>query len=339
MFHPVVKNGVCINGCAEISPRAQKLQAAAIDSAVSINDIWDNDGVMPFIAFDSAFEAYVDERIDFMDHLRKKGVCLWPWVVLKEMPRCDRRSTILAWNQGPIPDCTATAGCVAVGAKTILNIAEGVPAEYDAFNALYVHAGITNGAINQGLSTFEVAEWLNTKGAYPVSVVGEDNLVKPQNLGQYEQAAAEYRSAICYITDFSPDQFFRLARAGLPFAFGSATFYSGDTLDSNGMGVGNKMTTGAHSEACLGAYHVVNGTEYVYIQNSHGKNYCMDRTQKPQSGYWVTKKRSEVLCHTAQNYGHPYITFPRCKISKKLSLATGMNLNFPKNAQEGKHDV
>lgn len=329
---PKILNGQCVNGCAEISPRDRKLQAAAVKTGVSVEYLWDHDGEMPIVAFDDSFNRYIDERIEFNRKLRKKGVCLWPWVIFAELPKSVKKSDVYDWNQGPIPDCTATAASGAAAFGKLIDIALGAPIEYDAFNALYLHYGITKGAIHQGLTTFEVAEWMNKNGSFPTAEVGKDNRTSPRDYSSKVMAAKKNRSAICYITSPTVETFFRLAEAGIPFMFGSAQFYAGDALDANGVGVGNRITSGAHAEACSGAYLKVNGTEYIHIQNSHGDGYSKDRTGKPKSGYWVTRKECALFCRTAANYGHPYISFPRGARSKRLSLANGMSLKFPKNA-------
>ena len=319
-----MKELVC--GLVPLDEKGKLAQAAAVKSAVPLKYLWDNPDDQPVVADDTEFQNWVDERIRFFDALKKKGYRLFPWIIDANLPAKWRRSEKLVWNQGPIPSCGSTATAHALEYYTLLSIAEGNPVEYTAFNPMYAHYGATGGWTNQGVTMFQSGELLNQTGAFSVEDVGTDNRSTPRDYRAKVPDAAKFRAAIVYIADNTPEMWFRLSRACLPFAFGSAQFYSGASKDRNGISVGSKITTGGHAECAAGCWLKVGSEEYIYIQNSHGDIYSLDETGKPDSGYWVTKEKCELFCSTAENYGKPFVPLLHCWRQDDASFASELNL-------------
>lgn len=313
-------------GLVTLDDEGRLAQARAVASAVPIKYLWDNPDEQPIIADDSVFQDWIDERIEFFAALRKKGYCFYPWLINREVPAKWRRSDIVVWNQGPIPSCGSTATAHALEYHTLISIAEGNPVEYTAFNPMYSHYGATGGWTNQGVTMFQSGELLNGIGAFSVEDVGSDNRSTPSDYSAKKPDAGKFKAAVCYIADNTPDMWFRLSRACVPFAFGSAQFYASAEKDKNGLAAAGRVTTGGHAECAAGCWTEVNGEEYIYIQNSHGDIYESDSTGKPKSGYWVTKRQCELFCSTAENYGKPFVPLPRCWRQDDASFAMELKL-------------
>lgn len=330
MFKPEIVKGVCVNGCVRLSETEKKEQALAKASAVPIcrilDSAWDNTGEQPIIADDGEFEDWVDDRIDFFTKLSKKGMCFFPWFINQQMPDKWRRSPKYIWNQGMIPSCGSTATVHAVENYMLYSMAEGNPVEYTSFNPMYTHYGSTGGRTNQGISMHQAGEQLNTVGLFSTEDVGMDNTSNPFDYKTVKAKAYQFRSAIVYIKDNDPDKWFKLAKACLPFAFGSGEFYNGSSKDKNGIDVGARTTVGGHAECSAGCYYRKNGEEYIYIQNSHGEIYGTDETGKPKSGYWVTKRECELLSRNADSYGTPFVPLTHSVMQDDMSFANEINL-------------
>jgi hypothetical protein len=289
--------------------------------------LWDNPGVQPIVADDSEFQAWVDSRIEFFDSLKNRGLCFYPWFIDQQLPDKWRRSNIVIWNQGSFPSCGSTATAHALEYCALLEIAGGTTIEYTAFNPMYSHYGATGGWTNQGVTMLQSGSLLNEVGAWSVEDVGTKNQRVPSDYQARVPDANKFRAAIVYIKDNSPDGWFRLSRACLSVAFGSAQFYNGTSKDKNGLSVGSRVTTGAHAE-CVGGCHVIfGGEEYIYIQNSHGNLYDTDFTGKPQSGYWVTKRECELFCETAERYGNPFVPIQHTWKQDDASFASELDLH------------
>lgn len=315
-----------VTGLVPLDENGRVAQARSIESAVPIKYLWDNPDEQPIVADDSEFQSWVDERIAFFTALRRRGFQFYPWLINAHLPKKWRRSDLLVWNQGSVPSCGSTATVHALEYHSLIAIAEGEPVEYTAFNPMYSHYGATGGRTNQGVTMFESSELLNRTGAWSVEDVGADNLKSPRDYAEKNSAAAKFKAAIVYIRDNSPDMWFRLAKACMPLAFGSAQFYTSASKDRNGFAVASRITTGGHAECSAGCWVESGGEEYIYIQNSHGDIYDTDTTGKPKSGYWVTKRECELFCETAERYGTPFVPLPRMYRQDDASFASELDL-------------
>ena len=319
-FKPELLGGVCINGCAEITEAGRAKLAAVKESAVPLDLLWNARGEMPVIAWDSALMDWINDRAEFLGRLRAEGKPTAFWNGFAALPKRDIKSPVLTWNQGSIPSCCLTATSHAIQAATLIASILGAPIKYDAVNPIYAHFVSLGGRMNSGQDCFSAGTFVNEKGTYPVSVVGDNNLYTPADCRKFEHTALDPRVAVSYIPDPNPDTVFLLAKAGLPFVFGSAQFYTSAEKDRNGIAIGARSTSGAHAEMGAGAFVEKNGTEYAYCQNSHGDGYGTDETGKTESGYWLTRDQWERLTNTMQRYGDPFVVLPRADTSERLTF-------------------
>ena len=175
--------------------------------------------------------------------------------------------------------------------------------------------------MSSGQDCVTAGTFVNEKGVYPVGAVGKNNLSTPTDFRQFEAVARENRVAVAFVPDPDPDTVFLLARAGMPFVFGSAQFCTAAERDRNGIAVGRAWTSGAHAEMGAGGYcRAEDGTEYAYVQNSHGDGYERDDTGHTPSGYWLTRDGWSRLTSTMSRYGDPFVVFPRAEISDRLTF-------------------
>lgn len=319
-YRPQFLNGVCINGCREISDAGRARLEAAKDVAVPFSLLWNETGSMPVIKWDDDLLTWIGARAEFLDAARRRGKNPDFWTAFDVLPKRDKKSDVLCWNQGSVPSCCLTATSHAVQASTLIATLLGAPVRYDAVNPIYAHYVSLGGRMNSGQDCYSAASFVNEKGVYPVSAVGDNNINTPSDSGRFADTALKNRVAVAF---FKPDPatVFLLARAGLPFVFGSAQFCTAASLDKNGLAVGGSWTSGAHAEMGAAAYRrAADGTEYAYVQNSHGDNYTRDETGHTASGYWLTEPGWERLCQTMPNYGDPFIVLPRADISERLTF-------------------
>ena len=319
-FHPLLLNGCCINGCSEITDAGRAKLAAAKDSAVPLDLLWNNRGEMPVIRWDRELLDWINARAEFLDALRAQGKPTAFWAAFDALPARDRKSDILTWNQGSIPSCCLTATSHAIQAATLIASLLGAPVRYDAVNPIYAHYVSLGGVMSSGQDCFSAGSFINEKGTYPVSAVGGNNISTPRDCGRFTETAAENRVAVAYIPDPDPDTVILLARAGLPFVFGSSQFYTSARRDRNGIAAGDRTTYGAHAEMGGAAYVRKGGDEYAYCQNSHGDVYTTDETGHTQSGYWLTRDGWELMTRTMTRYGDPFVVLPRADTSERLTF-------------------
>ena len=317
---PELLHGLCINGCAEISESGRARLAAAKENAVPLSLLWNNRGDQPVIRWDRELLDWIEDRADLLDAIRKTGKSVYFWDAFTALPARDRVSEILAWNQGSIPSCCLTATSHAIQAATLIAAQLGAPVRYDAVNPIYAHYVSLGGVMSRGQDCFSAGEFVNEKGVYPVSAVGANNLSTPSDYRKYEAVARENRVAIAFVPEIDTDTVFLLARAGLPFVFGSAQFCTAAEKDRNGIAVGRAWTSGAHAEMGAAGYVEAGGTEYAYVQNSHGDGYERDGTGHTPSGYWLTRDGWNRLTSTMARYGDPFVVFPRAEISDRLTF-------------------
>ena len=133
-FHPLLLNGCCINGCSEITDAGRAKLAAAKESAVPLDLLWNAHGQMPVIRWDRELLDWINARAEFLDALRAQGKPTAFWAAFDALPARDRKSDILTWNQGSIPSCCLTATSHAIQAATLIASLLGAPVRYDAVN-------------------------------------------------------------------------------------------------------------------------------------------------------------------------------------------------------------
>ena len=199
---------------------------------------------MPVVAWNDDLINWINERAEFLDRLRAGGKPTAFWSGFAALPRRDIVSDVLCWNQGSVPSCCLTATSHAILAAMLIASLLGAPVKYDAVNPIYAHFVSLGGRMNSGQDCFAAASFINEHGTYPVSKVGDNNLYTPTDYRQFTETALEHRVAVAYIPDPDPNTVMVLARAGLPFVFGSAQFYTSAEKDRNGIASGSTRARG-----------------------------------------------------------------------------------------------
>lgn len=106
-FLPLVKDGVCLNGCLPITSEQRDKLDEVKAGAVSIPDaVWSKDGQPPIVKWDGLFEKWLAARTAEAIAYRDAGICSFPWEIIKYLPAQVRRSDRLFWNQGSLPSCS-----------------------------------------------------------------------------------------------------------------------------------------------------------------------------------------------------------------------------------------
>lgn len=309
MWRPELENGYCCNGCLPLSRMARVKQSATVAAAISLPEYsWVDQADMPVIRWDSAFEEWLQRRIDLADSYTRKGLSLYPWDIAKNVPKDRKRSDIIHWNQGYRPSCCLHGATHAYQFTELISMALGAPYTYEALNPIVPFYLAKGGSLAGGLDLLACAEFINVKGQYPSSLVGDDNIDVPRNYREYTDQAKNWQAGIVYIENDFENKIFKACHALCAINFGSGQFYTSGRVDSNGVKVVTSVTTGGHAE-CFCGYRVVNGTEYVFVHNSHGDAYGQSDEGEPKWGGWVSRDLMRLYTRDMGNYGYPFLVF------------------------------
>lgn len=331
-IRPRLKNGLIVDDCVPLSEERRAAQARAVAGAVSINEYqWrEDDDPPPVIKWDGYFEELIEKRIHLIDRITARGGCLLPWRILEALPDSRVKSRALNWYQGPNPSCAGHGGTHAAQDATLIDIALGAPRAYDALNPIYPYYIKRGENMFGGLNLYDLAEQMNEGGQYPVSVVGDDNISAPRNWRKFSDTAKKYQCAIIFIENDFVNKIFRACHAGFPVAFASNTIWDRSTTDENGIKVMRAWTSGGHAQE-KSCYRIVNGTEYVFNRNSHGRIYGKSAEGEPEEGAWNTRAHVEREAETMAPYGFPFITLNENPAVVDAGIINDFKVEFPAN--------
>lgn len=331
MFDDIPKfaDGLVVNDCPRLTPEKRAEQSAACAGASPITEyVWRSDDQPPTLKWDGAFEDLIDRRIDLIDRLTKRGVCLLPWRILDALPGDRKRSSILNWFQGSVPSCAAHGGTHAMQDAMLLDIALGAPRIYDALNPIYPFYVAKGESLAGGLNLFDLARQLNNGGSFAVSDVGADNKSAPRDYRLFLEKARSRQAAIIYIEDNFVDKIFRACHAGFSVCFASNTIWNSAKIDQNGVKTMDRKTFGGHAQSKVG-YRVTGGVEYVYNRNSHGKIYGSSDEGEPQEGAWNTRRHVEEEARTMPDYGFPFVVLCENPLASEPVMMNAFAATFP----------
>jgi len=330
-FEPLMQEGMLLNGCVPITTEQKKIQRKLADHAVSLPEYsWREQGEMPFVKWDDAFEKWIDRRIDLYDKYAKAGLSLLPWDIFKQLPNKRKNSAIYAWNQGPIPSCSHHADAHSYQNSMLISIALGAPLRYEAINPI-VGFWLANGkTLGRGQDLLTMSKWVNREGHYVASLIGDNNQSVPQGWENYREDCKKWQSGIVYLEDNLVEKIFRACHAGMCVTFGSGTIYNGASTNKDGIKVMSRTTFGGHAQS-LGAYRKYKGVEYIFLFNSHGDIYGQSDEDEPANGAWITKDLLSGLTNSMTTYGLPYLTFIEGEITEKPKLYNEFEIKFNKN--------
>lgn len=296
-------------GLIPLSEERQKLQAAKLAASPEyrIDYAWSAFDSMPSLRWSSDYEDLLAEKSALREQYERAGYSLLPWHIFGALPNNRKKSAILCWNQGNRPSCSLHGAAHAFQAAELISIALGAPIMFDSANPIYNFWLGRGGNYAGGLDLLTVASEINERGLFTVSMVGEDNLSVTQEGLAKEPEAKKHQAGIVTIEDDFVERIIQVCKGLGAVCFGSGVYATAAVEDKNGMRVMSSFSRGGHAQAFYG-YKVVNGTEYVWDQNSHGDLYGKTPNE-PSSGAWVTRKQLEYYARDMGSYGYPMAVY------------------------------
>ena len=326
---------VRVTGCLPMTKKHREAQEARIAGAASFTQhVWRADTQPGTFAWDAAFENILDRRTKLTDRYRDAGICLFPWQILKALPKGRKLTERFYWNQGSIPSCSMHGAMHSAQASMLTDIALGAPRRYDALNPIYPFYLARGGNLAGGLDLAETADQLNKGGAYAASLVGENNTSAPRDWRAYRDSAAQRQAAIIYLEGDLVEKIFRAARAGFHVTFGSGLYYGHAQEDENGVKVLYSAAHGGHAQS-LGSWRRVNGKEYIFLTNSWGDAYGSSDEGEPAAGGWIDKDALALLAVSMASYGAPFIAlYENPAKAEDARLIEGWTIPYPRKWKE-----
>ena len=314
-------------GCLPLSDAEWQWVLDAASDAVTLGEYsWADGGDMPVLKWDSFFTDRLAERSELREKYERAGYSLRPWDILRSLPRCAYGSDVYCWNQGSLPSCSMHGAAHAYQSAELVAIALGSPLRYEALNPIYSFYWARGGNFAGGLSIWDTAETANRDGFLPVSLVGDDNTSVSSEGLKLRDRGTQWQAAVMWVEDDPVESIISACRGLCSVCFGSGSYYSGCTVDGNGVRVMSGRARGGHAQ-CFTGYLIAGGEEYVFNLNSHGPIYTAgsDKTL-PKSGAWVTRRQLEVYARDFEAYGYPFVVFPEGEFRREPSLANDFTL-------------
>ena len=280
--------------------QAEKLAAAP---AYRIDYAWAAYDTMPSLRWSSDFEAALAERSELREKYERAGWSLLPWRLFDALPHDRKKSGVLCWDQGSRPSCSMHGACHAYQAAELIAIALGAPIYFDSVNPIYSFFLGRGGDYAGGLDLLTVAEEINGRGLFPVSVVGEDNITAHKEGLKQEAEAAKHQAGLVTIEGDFVERIVAVCKGLGAVCFGSGIYPTSAAVDNNGLRVMSGFSAGGHAQAFFG-YRKVGAVEYIFDQNSHGDKYGKTPNE-PASGAWITRRELERYCRDMDRYGWP----------------------------------
>ena len=311
----VGKDAEFITNCGLVPMNEDEAQQEllAMNAALPISLIWaDRDNNEKYISWDSELEQYLQHFGRVIDQAGRESY--EPLSIYNEMG--------LNWLDGFATSQNSLGSCCLFGHEhagrcTALAMAKMKgnvkPEEINASITYSIARG--NGRISwgSGLNLQPMSQWAARIGNQLTSDVGRYDVRGGNvNTAMQQKAAAgalRNQSIPCYLPNLSFDTFYELARAGIAANIGSTTWPSGAVVDSNGISVGQGISRGAHATMVGGFAIEINGTRYVYWQNSHGPRYKVGtRIKQSAFGCFLTPQTWNLLA-IDNRFGRSYANF------------------------------
>lgn len=214
---------------------------------------------------------------------------------------------LLIDSQGYAPSCAGVSMFDRCYQTTLINqIAAGSEQTIEPVNALVTWMISKGGSRAGGQTIAAVVQYGANVGVYPAALVGEYDAGSrfDSDWRKFDNDAGKRQIGACLLedsngrslsTDNLTDAIFLACRAGKSVEIGqSVGVRSGRTTDSNGVEVVTLGGSWAHATAFSG-WQMVNGAEYVYWINSHGRIY-ESHDGSPAIGGWMPKDTVRRFC-------------------------------------------
>jgi len=270
---------------------------------------WENlDDTMKAFQWDSEWEKYIKHCGEIIDY---EGRDQWlPWNIYKDWK--------LNWLDGynftqRTGDCASMAHKNAAKASNLTNAmrTERTPREF-AQSVAYAFAR-GNGKLKwgSGCNLNPMAKWSATKGNYWTLDFGRyDNgkyLSKYKTRSEQDENALTTQSIPIYLPSPTFDYCFAACNAGFGVTIGSGVYPTGSATNSDGLAVVSSWKNGGHAVALIAAYVGKSGRRYVFMENSHNRNYAADGLSngEKQWGCWMTE--ADIKRMATERYGIWYV--------------------------------
>jgi hypothetical protein len=335
-----MSDNIFVDGCLPQTDEDIELVAELQSRAISFPTLY-NQGEMPVISWDTAFENYIAWRGDNIEMmLNDKSRSVFPWRVLQHLPD-EYKGTIsdkLYFSQGSRPSCMGHADDFAYRSSILSAIGLGAPLRYEVTNPYPLWWLSKNKSERGGQSVGKMSKAANEIGHFTMSSAGTNNTAIStefeQNSNRIMQLSKKYQSALVYLTAETSaglaDQVFNICRAGFGIALGNSTAVNGSTVDSNNVQVATLGGRWAHATS-FNSWMVRRGTPYVFWTNSHGKIYTKATFGEPHDGCWMTLPTCTTFLSTAFGYGKPYCVLPECVWFSPKSMSFDFEIPLPLN--------
>ena len=159
-------------GLNELTSERRKLQTARVEAAepYRVDYAWAAFDSMPSLKWSGDFDDLLAERSALREKYERAGWSLLPWRLFDALPHDRKKSGVLCWDQGSRPSCSMHGACHAYQAAELIAIALGAPIYFDSVNPIYSFFLGRGGDYAGGLDLLTVAEEINGRGLFPVSV-------------------------------------------------------------------------------------------------------------------------------------------------------------------------
>lgn len=318
-------------GCLPTNARSTAIRKAHAAEEKPIDLLWENLGDMPVIAWDSAFETWLDKRGDESDELRERGICTLPWVVLKALPNEQKTADVIAISQQQTNACAFYGDSAGINSTVLSMIAHGAPLVYRPANP-FVGYTLSKPGNYGGRTISETAEYSNKNGHYPIDCVGDEQIV-PDNVEEFADEAKTCQLAFAYVPGSGDElvrNIFRCCRADLAVSFGNTDGVTGVKIDKNGVkcAVVRGGWGGGHA-TCVTNYRRIGSTEYLWWWNSWGKRYPGSTEGDPDEGAYMDGESFTRFADSLLYFDRPYVHIGEGKIRRDWALRNRLALCFP----------
>jgi hypothetical protein len=320
---PLYDSAGFLNGCLPADEKTLQLQSELQDKAVPFATLY-SQVQMPILKWDSDWEQFLKQRGNTVaEMLRERTRCIFPWKVLKHIPKEQKTGELLYFSQGNRPSCMGHADDFAYRSSILSCIGLGSPLIYEPTNPYYTWVLSKGGSQSGGQSPTPMARAANETGHFTVEQVGNDNTSFSSGYKNYLNDAAKRQSAIIFIEGKGEELAQRIVavvKAGFGVALGNSLAVSGTSVDSNGVEVAELGGSWAHATS-FAAWFGKSGQEYLFWVNSHGKIYKKSTFGEPFDGAWMrTNKELVRFVSSATVYGQPYAVIPEAVYLPKKKL-------------------
>jgi len=297
-----------LDGLLETSDEDQQCFDECFAAAIPLAALWkDSNNDAKIVQWDSEWEKYLAHRKALIENEGRESFL--PWNLYRELK--------LQWING-YAFAQSTGDCCSFGHKNSLKASNLVNAKLTGKQPIEIANSMTyaiargNGRVRfgSGLNLNPMSKWSSQIGNFWTSDFGKYDTGKycrDYKKGSVQDAhALQTQSVIVYLPEPDFDHVFAVCAAGFGINMGTGTYPITSQVNSDGLSVPSSWKRGGHSMSAVAAFVASSGTEYVYVENSHGNRYKPDKLfGEAQPGFWCNRTHWNKMA-TSQ-YGNDYV--------------------------------